>query len=109
MFMPLVSAGAVFPEPSNLTSPLKSIDYINKLTDVGAGPMLGTVIYFLLVMALFMGMKSYTTERAAAVALFVASIIGILLRIMQWVNDTIVYLSLILMIFALFQLWKKND
>jgi len=109
LFTPLISAGAVFPDPHNLTTPLDSIGYINQLTDVGAGPMLGTIIYFLITMALFMGMKSYTNERAAAVALFVSSIVGILLRIFGWINDSGVYLGLILLVFALFQLWKKND
>lgn len=101
--------GAVFPDPSNLTTPLQSLGYINRLTDVGSGPMLGTVIYFLLVAALFMGMKSFTSERAAAAALFIASILAILLRIFGWLNNLAVYLSLILLVLALFQLWKKND
>jgi len=99
----------IFPHPSNLTTPFKSLQYINNLTDVGGGPMLGTIIYFLIVGALFMGMKSFTNDRAAAVALFIASIIGILLRIFGWLNDFAVYLSLMLLIFALFQMWKKGD
>ena len=107
--IPFISAGAVFPEPDNITTPLQSIAYINQLTDVGSGPMLGTIIYFLMVAVLFMGMKSYTNERAAAASLFISSIIGILLRIFGWINDTGVYISLILMIIAIFQLWRKND
>ena len=109
MLLPSISAGAVFQEPSNLTTPLQSIGYIVGLTDVGAGAMFGTIIYFLITMALFMGMKSYTNDRAAAVALFISSIVGIILRIFGWLNDAGVYLALILMIVALFNLWNKND
>jgi len=101
--------GAVFPDPVNLTTPLQSLGYINSLTDTGAGPMLGTIIYFIMTWVLFMGMKSFTTERAASVALFISSIIAIMLRIFGWLNDFAVYLALILLIFALYQLWNKND
>lgn len=101
--------GAVFPDPDNLTTPLASLTYINNLTDVGSGPMLGTIIYFVMVCALYLGMKSFTTERAAVVALFVSSIIAILLRIFGWLNNYAVYLALILLVFSMYQLWNKND
>lgn len=111
MVLPLiVAAPAVFPNPSNLTTPLKSLSYINQLTDVGMGPMLGTILYFLLVGVFFMGMKSFSSDRAAAATLLITSIIAILLRIfMGWLNDFAIYLSLILLVFSLFQLWKKSD
>ena len=99
----------VFADPQNLTTPLKSIGYILGLTNVGAGNTFGTVVYFIMVGMLFMGMKSYTNERAAAVALFVSGIIAILLRISNWLNDFGVYLGLMLMVVSLFLLWKKND
>lgn len=99
----------IFPDPNNVTTPLQSISYINQLTDVGSGPMLGTIIYFIITAALFMGMKSFTTERAAFAALLVTSIIAILLRIYGWLNDYAVYLGVILLIISLWQLKNKND
>lgn len=99
-----------FAHPNNITTPLQSVGYIIGLTDPnGSGAMFGTVVYFLMVAVLFMGMKSFTNERALVVALFISSIIGILLRIFSWVNDYVIYLSLMLLIYSLFQLWRKND
>jgi hypothetical protein len=107
--MPLINADVIFAAPENITTPIQAISYINNLTDVGSGAMFGTIIYFLVSMALFMGMKGYSNERALAVALFISSIIGFLLRVFGWINDTGVYLALIFMIFGLWQLWRKND
>lgn len=109
MTIPFISAAQVFANPSNLTTPIKSLIYINNLTDVGMGPMLGTIIYFLLVGVLFMGMKSFSSDKAAAVALFISAIMAILLRIfLGMLNDMAVYLSLMLLVFSLFQLWNKD-
>lgn len=109
MLMPLITAAQVFPNPSNLTTPLKSLSYINSLTDVGMGPMLGTIIYFLLVGVLFMGMKAFSTDRAAAVTLFITSVLAVILRIFGFLNDFAIYLSLILLVLSLFKLWSSED
>ena len=99
----------LFAAPDNATTFTKQLDYVNNLTDVGAGGVLGLVIMLVFGGALFGIMKSFSFDKALSVAMFVTSILGIFLRILGLITDNILYISIILLVISLFMLWKGNE
>ena len=69
----------VFADPQNVSTFGQQLCYINSLTDVGAGPLLGTFLLILISGVLFMMMKSYSSEKAFSVSMLIAGILGIML------------------------------
>lgn len=99
-------AGQVFDFSLTNGSFMSMMQKINSFTDVGQGGILG--IYILLVVggSLFFMMKYYGNDKALAPAALITAIIGIMLRLMSLVNDFVVTICVILLVFGLFLLWK---
>lgn len=99
----------VFAHPVNLTDFLKQVQYINSLTDVGFGGALGIIIEAIVFFSIFLLTKAYTYERSFATSMIVTSFIAVLLRIWGLLNDTILTLTLIVLVISFYFLWKESD
>lgn len=98
----------LFAKPDNATTFLKQLEYFNSLTDVGAGGVLGIVILLVIGASLFGMMKAFSYDKALGVSMLITSFLGILLAILGLVDNKIIYICLIILVFALFQLYKKS-
>lgn len=99
----------VFATPGNITTLYQKIQYINNLTDVGTGGILGIGILLLVGSATFLTLKAFTQERAFAVAMILTSIIAVLLRIYNLINDYILTISIILFVISFYSLIKESS
>ena len=98
----------LFAKPDNATTFIKQIDYFNKLTDTGTGGVLGIAILLVIGASLFGMMKAFSFDKALGVSMLITSFLGVMLGILGLVDNKTIYISLILLIFALFQLFKKS-
>ena len=99
----------VFAPPTNNTGFIGMISYINNLTDVGQGGMFFTVMLIVLAGILFMMMRAYSPERAFGITSIIIGIIAWLFRILDWVNDEVITIITILMIFGVYLLMKEAE
>jgi hypothetical protein len=99
----------IFATPGNVTSFVQQLAYINSLTDVGAGGMLGIGLLILIGGVLLLMMKSFTFERSFSVAALVTAILSALLRIMGLINDTTLTICIVLGVFGLILLFKEEN
>lgn len=53
-------------------------------------------------------MKAFSFDKALAVSMLVTSFLGIMLSILGLLDNKILYICLIVLIFALFQLFKRS-
>lgn len=81
---------------------------INSFTDVGQGGSLGILIILVVSASLYFIMRPYGNERAMPVAMLVASIIGLFLRIMQLVGDVVFWICISLLIVSVLLLFKEQ-
>jgi len=98
-----------FPPPKNVTTFPQMIQYINGLTDVGEGGILGIIFLIVIGGMLFMMMRSYGNERAIGVTALVISILGFLLRMMDLINDYVLYICIALLILGIWLLIKESS
>jgi len=98
----------VFDMPSNVTTFAQKISYIDGLTDVGFGGMIGIGIILVIFFSLNMMMKAFKTETTFAVSCFITSIIGILLRVLFPFSDSIIYICIIFFVIGLLYLKKES-
>ena len=99
----------VFPDPVNTTNFLSQFAYINSLTDIGAGGVLGVTIMLLIFGCLFLIQKAFSYERAFIVSVIITAFVGILLRILNLVNDFVVYVCIAGIILGLWALIKESS
>ena len=102
--------GIVFPAPnaSDVTF-ISKLQYIDSLTDVGSGGILGIGIILIIFFPLFLMMKAFKMESALAVAALITAICGILVRILLPINDLIIYISIIILVGALYFLRRSSS
>ena len=99
--------GTIFSDPSNNTITfLDQLTYINNLTDVGYGGVLGISIILIVGFSLFFMLKSFRFESAFAVAGFITAFVTVILRILGLVNDFVLYAMII--IFAISYILLRN-
>lgn len=101
--------GTVFADPQNVTSFFQKIVYINSLTDVGFGGVIGLSILMVVGFGLFFMMKAFRFEGALTVSLFITSFIAVLLRIYTLINDWTLYATIILFVVSFFYLKKSSN
>lgn len=102
--------GTVFSDPTNNTiSFLDQLHYINNLTDVGFGGVIGLAIVLVVGFGLFFMLKAFKFEGALAVAAFIAAFIAVLFRILELVNDYILYTTIIIFVIAFYLLKKYSS
>jgi hypothetical protein len=99
----------IFQLPNNPTSFFDVWNYINSLTDVGQGGVLGIISLIVILFVLFLGMKQFRTENAFFTAMMITSILGILERLMGWINDGILYICIILLLISIYVLTKESS
>jgi len=98
----------VFDAPTNVTTFVQKIAYLDGLTDVGFGGILGVVFLLIIFGVLILMMKSFRFESVIAPASFITAFLGILIRILFPISDQIIYISIIILIIGLLYL-KNND
>ena len=81
-----------FNPPTNITGFASIATYINQVTDY----WFWTIMLFALLIISFVSMSHHSNERAFAGASFMCAIIAILLRALQLINDTFMFLFLFL-------------
>lgn len=69
----------VFANPQNVSTFGQQMCYINSLTDVGAGGLIGPFLLVLICGVLFLMMKSYSVERAFSTSMIITGILGVML------------------------------
>jgi len=99
----------VFQPPTNQTDFLDMLTYFNNLTDVGQGGMFFTVMLIVFGGILFMMMRAWGSEKSFGITSIVVCIIAWLFRLMSWVNDYMVTVATILMIFGVYLLIKQPE
>lgn len=81
---------------------------INSFTDVGFGGVLGILIMMIVGGSLFLMMRTYGNERAFPVALLVASLLSLLLRLLNLIGDTVFWVCIALFIISVLLLYKEQ-
>lgn len=99
----------IFPACSNCTTFIQQIQYLDSLTDVGFGGVLGLTFLLAIGGILFLVQKAFSVEKAFAVSMFITSFFGILLGIMGLVSNNIIYVVLITLAMSIFMLLKRSD
>ena len=97
----------LFARPNATTFP-EQLEYFNSLTDTGTGGILGIAILLVIGASLFGMMKAFSFDKALGVSMLITSFLGILLGILGLVDNKTIYICLILLVYALFQLFKKS-
>jgi hypothetical protein len=114
-FISLVLAapvGEVFhvPDINSTITFIPQMCYINSLTDIGSGGIFGIVMLLIIFGGFFFTMKSFKFESALPVAMFITSIIGVLLRLIPClINDYIMYVCIIVLIYSIYLLFKESS
>jgi len=98
----------VFNPPTNQSTFIEMLTYFNNLTDVGQGGMFFTVMLIVLGGILFMMMRAYSPERALGITGIIICLISWLFRLLNWVNDAVVTICTILMVFGVYLLVKEG-
>ena len=99
----------VFAPPSNATGLVLMLSYLNGLTDVGQGGMFFTVMLIVFAGMLFMIMRAYCPERAFGITTIIIGILAWLFRALDWINDTVIGIITVLMIFGIYLLVKESE
>jgi hypothetical protein len=103
----------VFPIPS-IENFGEFVKYIDQLTDVGMGGILGILILMIFGSVLFLMLKSYGTEKSAGVTFFITGIIGVMLRIFAtsdgWslINNYTLTIVILLSVLGLYMLLRES-
>lgn len=91
----------VFDFSMNDTSAVGMIQKINSFTDVGNGGFLGIFILLVFGGTLFLMMKTYGFERSLSVTMIIASVVGLLLRLISLIGDFVFYVCIALLIIGI--------
>lgn len=101
---------APFPYPdNNITGIVSFFRHVNTLTDVGGAGFLGIAILIIIGFVAFLSMKNYTTERAFGFAGFLTFIVAILLRFMNMISDSVLFIVIIMFIMSIVFLMKERQ
>lgn len=104
-----MTVGQVFDfDVSGNSSLIGMLQKINSFTDVGQGGILGIFILLVVGGALILMLKASGSERSFPVATLVTSIIGVFLRILGFINDTVLWICVALFIVALLYLIREQ-
>lgn len=100
--------GQVFDFSINDSSFVGMLQKINSFTDVGQGGMIGIMIMIITGGGLLLMMRSFGNERAFPVALFVAGLVGVFLRILVLIGDQVFWISIALLIIGILLLVREQ-
>jgi len=95
-----------FPMPSdNMTGIFDLFGYANTLTD----GFLGTGILIAVAVVAFLTTKMFSTEKAFGFAGFLSLLVAILLRFMDLISDTVLYITIIAFVGILVWLYSMRE
>lgn len=100
---------AVFEYPSNITSMVKFLEYINTLTEVRGVGFLGVGMLIIIGFVSFLATKAYSFERALGFSTFLTLISAILLRFMNLINDAILFFVSVIFIISIIMLMRERN
>lgn len=104
-------AGQIFDFRLNDTSTVGFLNKINSFTDVGQGGVIGIEILLIIGGALFLMMKGYsrlTMTASMATSMLITATIGIFLRLMGLINDTVLTICIIILVLSIFMLMRES-
>jgi len=81
---------------------------IDSFTNVGFGGMIGIIILLVVGGGLLLMMRAYGNERALSVASIVTAIIAVLLRIMGFISDIVLWVCISFFIVGVLYLLKEQ-
>lgn len=99
----------VFAHPGNLTTFAQKMAYVDALTDVGFGGMLGPFMLIVIFGCLYLMMSVFGSEKSLAVSAFISAFLGVLIRVLFPISDNIIYISIIMFVVSIFLLMKNNN
>lgn len=100
--------GQVFDFTVTDSSLVGLLQKINSFTDVGQGGVIGILIMIVVGGALFLMMRSFGNERAFPVAMLVTALVGLFLRIMDFIGDEVFWVSIALLIVSVLILLREQ-
>jgi len=100
--------GQVFDFEVNDSSLVGMLQKINSFTDVGQGGVLGIFILMVVGGALFFIMRGYGNERAFPVAALITALIGLFLRLLGLIGDTVFWICIALLVVGVAFLIKEQ-
>ena len=96
----------IFPyPPENMTGIMDFLTYTNSLTN----GFLGAGFLIIIFMVSFLSTKTFSYERAFGFSSFLTMISAILLRFLNLINDWILALTVILLVFSIILLTKERS
>lgn len=98
-----------YPYPSNITSIIDLIRYANVVTTVHGTGLMGLGILITIGVVAFLTSKASTYERAFAYSAFLTFLSALLLRFMNLIHDTILWVSIALLIGAVILLFFERE
>ncbi len=104
-----MTTGEVFNFVVEDSSLIGMLQKLNSFTDVGQGGVLGIFILLVVGGVLYLMMKGYGNERALAVTMFVTSIIGLFLKLMDLISDPVFYICIVLFVVGIIFLLKETE
>jgi len=96
-------------DPGNLTSFIQQLQFINSMTDVGWGGVLGSGMLMVIFAVLFMIQKAFSYEKSFVTTALITGFVGIIFRILGLVNDFVLYLCIAGIIFSFYFLYKESQ
>ncbi len=91
--------------PENMTSIMPFITYANTLVN----GLLGVAILIIVGFVAFFSTKNYSTDRALGFAGFLILIVGLFLRFLSLINDSILLIVIVLFILSLIFLIRERN
>ena len=98
------SAGGGYP-PENMTGIFGLFSHANTLTE----GFLGTGILIAVAVVAFLTTKMFSTEKAFGFAGFLSLLVAILLRFMDLISDTVLYITIIAFVGILVWLYSMRE
>jgi hypothetical protein len=103
-----MTVGEVFDFTVSDSSLIGLLQKINSFTDVGQGGILGIFILVVVGGALVLMLRGYGNERAFPVAGIVISIIGIFLKILGLIIDSVLWICIAIFVVSVIYLVKEQ-
>jgi len=85
---------------NNITSLVDLINYVNKITEVGGVGFFGIAILIMIAGVSFFSSKAYSFSKALGFSMFLTMLSGIFLRFLNLINDTVLFVVIVLFIFS---------
>jgi len=103
----MMMSAMVFAAPHNATTLQGMLGYINSLTDVGQGPILGIILLLAIGAITFLLTKGFGNEKAFGTTGLIVGILGIFLRMMSLISDYVMYIGIVFAVLGVYLVMKE--